>query len=361
MMKKILPLLKKILPLSVLGFSGLMLILAVIDIFADAALFSLLPIHLGTILLLLLSLGLTGLACAEPSLRRPLVLLACLLQTPIGGGLLILYVYEWAFPAQLPLGLLLPFVMLIVSVASALQAGVTILCDGMYAEEAEDAKEDDPPASDLAWQDEEEIADAGSVSAGDGWDDSQTQAAQRQALQEQSSQERPADQRFSQEQTAKERPSQQPPAPTGTAPTPEAEPARTAAPTVAQTGTDIPASQVAPAPVPQITPVAVPVRVAPVEITPEDEDELAPIPKKKGRRQPAFETVTHPVVPVVPKVPAAPEVKATEPAPAVKSSAPKTKESKKAYTDPFGLLTEEVKPETSSVKSIFGGEDADED
>ncbi|MBQ8383525.1 MAG: hypothetical protein IJX47_10005 [Clostridia bacterium] len=331
---------KKILPLSVLGCSGLMLILAVVDIFADAVLFETLPVHLGTILLLLLSLGLTVLACVDMSLRRPLVLLACLLQTPIGGGLLLLYVYEWAFPDHLPLGLLLPFVMLLVSVASALQAGVTILCGGMYAEDIEDEAEYAP-----AEQTEDECEIPEHEPAKD--------STLAQEMQEQSVSEQAAPEQVAPEQPVQEQPAREQPAPMQSSPDPRS--VQTASPVAAAA----PDSQTAPAP--QITPVAVPVRVAPVELTPEDEDDLAPIPKKKGRRQPSFETVTRPAVPVVPKVPAAPEAKASEPAPAVKPAAPKVKEAKKAYTDPFGLLTEEVKPETSSVKSIFGGEDVDED
>ena len=96
-----------------------------------------------------------------------------------------------------------------------------------------------------------------------------------------------------------------------------------------------------------------------MEIKPQKEHHLEPSPREKNKNQPIFESVTRPAVPVVPKVPAAPEVKEAEPAPA-KPAPVKEKEPKKAYTDPFGLLTQEVKPENSSaVKSIFGEENTD--
>ena len=103
-------LIRSYLPLAVLGVSGLLLILSVVDVFAaDLVLFDLLPIHIAVFALLFSTLGLTVFACADQLTRRPLALLACLLQTPMAGGLLLLYVYEWAFPESLPLSLILPF------------------------------------------------------------------------------------------------------------------------------------------------------------------------------------------------------------------------------------------------------------
>lgn len=315
---------KKILPLSVLACAGLMLVLSVVDVFTESiVMFDLFFMHLGALLLLLLSLGLTVLVCVEQSLRRPLTLLACLLHTPIGGGLLVLYVYEWAFPDDLPLELLLPFVMMLVCVASALQAGVTILCAGIYAEETgadEDESEADGAEDELAADNRRTVKEIASVPASDGADDSVEATVGNKTLS-----------------------------------CGEMDPTMGNGSSDAETQTE-PSDPAPETARPRITPVAVPVRTAPVEITPEDEDDLAPIPKKKSKNQPIFESMTRPAVP---KVPAAPEVKEAEPAPA-KPAPVKEKEPKKAYTDPFGLLTEEVKPENSSaVKSIFGEENTD--
>lgn len=318
---------KKIVPLSSLGVSLLTLVLAAVDcLSAELALFTLLPVQLVAVLLLLCSLGVTLLACVERTLRRPLVLLACLFHTPIGGGLLLLYVYDLVFPEQLPMALLLPYVMLLVSVASALQAGVTVICDGIYTEEEEELAREAAEAE--ALEDAERKAYAALLD-----DDPSFMARHKQADE-----------------------------------TPEAAPAPVEKPA--------PAPQTAPAekPVPVSTPKAVP---APVRITKEDEDDLAPIPKKKRGKQPSFEAgnrTAPPVVPVADRAPAEPEAPAKAPtapkaAPAAASTDAKTmvipvvqekprypkETAKKQYTDPFGLLTEDRGSEpTADVKSIFG-------
>lgn len=348
---------KKYLPWAVLGFSGLLLILSVMDIFAaDLLLFDLLILHLAVFALLILSLGLTVFACVDRHTRRPLALLACLLQTPIGGGLLLLYVYEWAFPDHLPLGLILPFVVLLVSVASALQAGVLILCIRLY-------EEDDPQVH--TTDDLDELYDE-SLYADLDVDEPMpviektpsTPILQEEKLPEESVEEQASEP--IEEPIEEKAPTQ----PSVTAVVSDREPAP------APKGVEKAPEAAKPAPVkepetPKITPVKVPVRASAVEVTPEDEEELSPIPKKKNKYQPAFETVIHPAVPVVPTVPKPiddldEDMKIVEkPAEkkAPKAAAFKSQDKKKAYTDPFGLLTEEVKAEQSSVKSIFSDPD----
>lgn len=324
---------KKIVPLSALGVSLLTLVLAVVDcLSAELALFSLLPVQLLSVLLLLCSLGVTLIACIERTLRRPLVLLACLLHTPIGGGLLLLYVFDLAFPDQLPMALLLPYVMLLVSVASALQAGVTVLCDGIYAEEEAELAREAEEAE--ALEDAERKAYAALL------DDDPSFMAPNQQTDE----------------------------------APEAATEPEAAPVSQPVEKPAPASRAVPAekPAPVSTPKVVP---APVRITEEDEDDLAPIPKKKRGKQPSFETgnrTARPVVPVADPVAAEPEAPAKAPAapkaapaptdaktmviPVVQEKPRYPKETgKKQYTDPFGLLTEDRGSEpTADVKSIFG-------
>lgn len=324
---------KKILPLTALSVSVVMLVLSVIDsLSAELLLFELLPVQLGAVLLLLCSLGVTVLACMERSLRRPLVLLACLFHTPIGGGLLLLYVYDLAFPEQLPMALLLPYIMLLVSVASALQAGVTILCDSIYAAEAVELAQEE--AENEAMEEAERKAYASLL------DDDVVSAKEKAEASSQETQ--PAEHKTYV-------PAEQAPAP-ASAPTRSAKPA------------------------------------APVQITQEDEDDLAPIPKKKRGKQPAFETANRTAPPVVPTVMREnePATKSAEPAaPREKSAATvrtastdaktmvipvvqekprypvKENGGKKQYTDPFGLLTEDPGSDPDSgVKSIFSEDDA---
>lgn len=355
--------LKKYLPWVVLGLSGLLLLLSVVDIFsADLLLFDLLILHLAVFVLLLLSLGLTAVTCIDRHTRRPLALLACLLQTPIGGGLLLLYVYEWAFPDDLPMGLILPFVVLLVSIASSLQAGVILLCIQLY-------EEDDPSERSSADFDE---SDDDLLYADLDADYPQPVVEKTPAA--------PATQKktravFESPETT-EAEDRQAPASTPKAPEASSEQAETMQFTPAkETEQPVPAKtpeapESAPAKAPEApkaTPVKVPVRASVVEVTPEDEEDLAPVPKKKNKYQPAFETANRPVVPVVPVVSAVPAVKDDSDADmkivgspagkkAEKPAEKKTQDKKKTYTDPFGLLTEEVKAEKSSVKTIFSDE-----
>ena len=321
-------LIRSYLPMAVLGIAGLLFVLSAADIFAaDLVLFDLLPVHIAVFALLLFTLGLTVFACMDQLTRRPLALLACLLQTPMAGGLLLLYVYEWAFPDHLPLSLILPFVVLLVAIASALQAGVLILCTSLYAE-------DDPDAVVTAVADEEED----DLSFDDLDVDAPVQKPQKQPT--------PAAVKAEQ------------PVPAAKA-APAAEKAPAPAPKAAE-------QKPAPAPVKlqeekPVAPVKVPTAVAPV--TPEDEEELAPIPKKQNKYQPSFETAHPPMVPVVPKATPIPsdsdEDMKIVGQPAEKKAA-KPQEKKKAYTDPFGLLTEEVKAEQTTVKFIFSDPDSNE-
>lgn len=321
-------LLKKIIPISALSLSGLLLVLAAVDGFSSGvALFETFVMKLAMVLMLLCSLSVTLLACIEGSLRRPLVLLACLLHTPIAGGLVLLLVYDFANPEQLPMAFILPFVILLVALASVIQAVVMLLCDGVYTDEA--AVNEDALALKAA---------SAEVSAADVVAPAATSATPAAA---------PA---------ATPAPVADETAPESAAPSAEAAPDR-AAPAIPE-----PVAEPAPASVRVAAPVTVPVQPAYVEVTEEDEDELAPIPKKKSRKQPSFENGTKPMAPVIPTMPAAPAASpaaapaaspAVDTAPSVPKKAPEEKTSKKAYTDPFGLLTNEVKPENTTAKAIF--------
>ncbi len=377
-------LLKKILPLAILGSAAVMLILAIVDVFmGSVVLFDLLPVQLSAVLLLILSLGLTVLACTDSGLRRPLVLLACLLHTPIGGGMLVLYIYDLAFPDQIPMALILPFVIMLVAISSAMQAGVTMLCASLYAEEEGDlppkpAEEDDLSADYIpaprqhsstlvaAVEDAPVAAplpdalvhtgDSARILPATDLEPAVLRARAMMQIQE-AEQQRAAHRHHGDPHNSVESAPEAVAEAAAEAAIPAAEEAQNEPtpmqPPVAEATAPLPVEASASAPAPRPAPVAVPTPAAPVEVTPEDEDDLMPIPKKKSRKQPAFETATKPAVPVVPKV--APPAPAPVPAPA---PAPKAKEGKKNYTDPFGLLTEEVKPEhTTSAKSIFNDSD----
>ncbi len=298
--------LKKIIPIAALSVGGILLLIAILDVFMAAALFETLILRLSVILMLLLSLGVTVYACVEESLRRPLVLLACLLETPIGGGLAVLLIYEALFPGKLPLAALLPFIMLLAAMSTCIQAGVMLLCADIYREE----------------EDEEDAPVALSPVSDSTAPDLSVPVAEESAVPAPVSEETPV--------SAMAAPAPAEPAPVS--------------------------------PAPLLTPVPAPVSAkpeihtpAPVEITPEDEDDLAPIPRRKSKKQPTFENGMRNAVPVVPTVDA-PAPKQAEQAPAAPA---KEKPAKKGYTDPFGLLSQEVKPEESnSAKAIFGKDDS---
>ncbi len=349
-------LIKKIAPLAVLGLSVLMLVLSVIDIFSSTLqLFDRWYVILASVVLLLGSLGLTLISCLEPTMRRPLVLLGCLLHTPIGGGLILLYVYGMAFPDALPMAMVMPFAMLLFTVASAVQAGIFYLCNALYEEEiAPDSEGEEDEGDDERAEAVESAPEAAPEAAPETAPEAAPEAAPEPA------------------------PESAPEVAPESAPESAPEAAPESAPEAAPEPAPEPAPEAVPEPAPEtvrIRPVAVPRQPVQVEVTREDEDDLAPIPKRKSKKQPAFETGMKTAAPVVPKMaPApvsAPAPKAEKPAPKVekteqaaparsvtpeKKAAPETEKApKKAYTDPFGLLTEEVKAEEkSSVKSIFG-------
>lgn len=141
---------KKILSIAALSISALLLILSVVDVFADkAAMFELLPLKLAVVLMLLLSLAVTVVACIDGSWRRPLLLLACLLQTPVAGAMAVVWVYGLCFPEVMPLQALFPFLVALTALASVIQATVVIVGEGMYEPEEDDApQEDDVSAAD---------------------------------------------------------------------------------------------------------------------------------------------------------------------------------------------------------------------
>lgn len=132
---------KKILSISALSISALLLILSVVDVFADrVALFELLPLKLATVLMLILSLAVTVVACFSGSWRRPLLLVACLLQTPVAGAMAVVWVYGLCFPEVMPLQALFPFLVALTALASVIQAVVVIVGEGIY-EPVEDPEE----------------------------------------------------------------------------------------------------------------------------------------------------------------------------------------------------------------------------
>ena len=133
---------KKILSISALSLSALLLILSAIDLFIDFALFEWLPLKIAVVLMLVLSLAVTLVACFAGAWRKPLLLLACLLQTPVAGGVAVVWVYGLCFPEALPLLALFPFLVAFAALASVIQALVILVGEGMY-EPLEDSDEDE--------------------------------------------------------------------------------------------------------------------------------------------------------------------------------------------------------------------------
>lgn len=123
---------KKILSISALSLSALLLILSVIDVFVDATLFEWIPLKIAVVLMLTLSLTVTIVACIIGAWRRPLLLLACLLQTPVAGAMAVVWVYGLCFPDVMPLQALFPFLVIFTSLASVIQATVVVVGEGMY-------------------------------------------------------------------------------------------------------------------------------------------------------------------------------------------------------------------------------------
>ena len=158
---------KKILSISSLSVSALLLILSVVDVFVDSvALFELLPLKIAVVLMLLLSLTVTLVACFAGAWRRPLLLLACLLQTPVAGAMAVVWVYGLCFPEVMPLQALFPFLVALTGLASVIQAVVIIVGEGMYedlpapAASEEDDEDDFAAYADELFGDEEENEDA---------------------------------------------------------------------------------------------------------------------------------------------------------------------------------------------------------
>lgn len=144
--------LKKLLPYTALIVSMLLLITAVIDAFSAITLFETLLFRIAVVAMLLLSFGVTILSCFSAEMRRPLILLAGLLQTPIGGGMALVLVYDFCYPDQLQMDALLPLITILVAFASAIQSAVLLLCKSIEAdEEMTDADDmiDRPTADDL--------------------------------------------------------------------------------------------------------------------------------------------------------------------------------------------------------------------
>ena len=158
---------KKILSISALSVSALLLILSVVDVFVDSvALFELLPLKIAVVLMLLLSLTVTLVACFAGAWRRPLLLLACLLQTPVAGAMAVVWVYGLCFPEVMPLQALFPFLVALTGLASVIQAVVIIVGEGMYEDlpapaASEEDDEDDfaAYADELFGEEEDEDAD----------------------------------------------------------------------------------------------------------------------------------------------------------------------------------------------------------
>ena len=158
---------KKILSISALSVSALLLILSVVDVFADSvALFELLPLKIAVVLMLLLSLAVTMVACFAGAWRKPLLLLACLLQTPVAGAMAVVWVYGLCFPDVMPLQALFPFLVALTGLASVIQAVVIIVGEGMYEDlpapsaSEEDDEDDFAAYADELFGDEDEDEDA---------------------------------------------------------------------------------------------------------------------------------------------------------------------------------------------------------
>lgn len=158
---------KKILSISALSVSALLLILSVVDVFADkVVLFDLLPLKLAVVLMLLLALAVTAVACIDGSWRRPLLLLACLLQTPVAGAMAVVWVYGLCFPEVMPLQALFPFLVALTALASVIQSVVMIVGEGMYEPEDGGETENDSAASaDAPASDAEEVSAEDSANA----------------------------------------------------------------------------------------------------------------------------------------------------------------------------------------------------
>lgn len=132
---------KFILPYIALTVSLLLLIAAVVDIFSAITLFQTILFRLAVAAMLLLSFGVTIFACLSAEMRRPLILFACLLQTPIGGGMALVLVYDLCYPDQLQMDALLPILTVLVAFASAIPAAVLLLCKSIEADEGGEGAE----------------------------------------------------------------------------------------------------------------------------------------------------------------------------------------------------------------------------
>ena len=143
---------KKIVSLSALSLSALLLILSVVDVFADSVfLFEALPLKLAVVLLILLTVTVTVTACFMRAWRRPLLLLACLLHTPLAGGTAVVWLYGICFPEAMPMKALFPFLVALISFASVIQTTVMVVGEGMY-----DADPEEPEEDDSLWEDDDE-------------------------------------------------------------------------------------------------------------------------------------------------------------------------------------------------------------
>lgn len=270
---------KKILSISALSVSALLLIGAAADVLSDkVALFQLLPVRLAVVLMILLSLAITVMACMDGSWRRPLLLLACLLQTPVGGAMGVLLVYGLCFPESLPLDTLLPYLTALVALASVIQAVVMIVGEGMYDDGEENEDEDEDEDEDDDW--DEDFDDS------EGWGDPADTDAANESPAEETSPVKPATKEAS-----------------------KAEPKAT----------------------PKVMPKATPRKA--VLTFDEEDDDLAPIPKKKRGGQAL--------------APSAVSARRAD------TASPKSEQ--KQYTDAFDLLKEEAElnERKNSVKDIF--------
>jgi hypothetical protein len=140
---------KKILSIAALSISALLLILSVVDVFADKVmLLELLPLKLVVVLMLLITVAVTMVACFDGSWRRPLLLLACLLQTPVAGAMAVVWLYGLCFPEAMPMQALFPFLVALTALASVIQTVVMIVGEGMYEpmDEMAEGEEDEDAA-----------------------------------------------------------------------------------------------------------------------------------------------------------------------------------------------------------------------
>lgn len=145
---------KKILSIAALSVSALLLILSVVDVFADKVmLLELLPLKLVVVLKLLITVAVTVVACFDGSWRRPLLLLACLLQTPVAGAMAVVWLYGICFPEVMPLQALFPFLVALTALASVVQTVVMIVGEGMY-EPLEEVVPEEEADEDSAYLDE---------------------------------------------------------------------------------------------------------------------------------------------------------------------------------------------------------------